>query len=126
MNLGELILKPRIDMEVIRFDFTGSQVIGGATSDSDFDILVQVKEIHPTENYNTGGYEWHAVDYGMVGEDINFQSLKHESVNLILTNKTEFYDLFMLATKTARMLNLTKKEDRIRLFQFILYGVTGN
>jgi hypothetical protein len=126
MNLAELILKPHINIEVIRFDFTGSQVIGGATSDSDFDILVQVKEIRSATDYITGGYTWSTVEYGLIGEDTHFQSLKHGSVNLILTDKTEFYDLFMLATKTARMLNLTKKEDRIRLFQFILYGVTGN
>lgn len=43
-------------------------------------------------------------------------------VNLIVTENYEWYLKWTKATKLAKKLNLLKKEDRIILFKFVLYG----
>ena len=53
----------------------------------------------------------------------SFRSLRRGEINLILTDQLEFYDLFVSATELARRFNLTRKSDRIALFQVVLYGV---
>ena len=42
--------------------------------------------------------------------------------NVVLTRDPSFYDRFVAATELARVRNLLVKEDRIKLFQSILYG----
>lgn len=56
----------------------------------------------------------------------SFRSLRKGEVNLILTDEREFYDLFVSATELARRFNLTRKSDRIALFQVVLYGVKAH
>ena len=51
-----------------------------------------------------------------------FVSMRFGDVNFILTQDWYFFSKFVLATKVAKKLNLLKKEDRICLFQAILYG----
>lgn len=41
-------------------------------------------------------------------------------INYIVTSKEEYYNKYVIATDTARALNLTKKVDRIALFQEVL------
>jgi hypothetical protein len=52
-----------------------------------------------------------------------FRSFRRGDVNLIVTQEVEFYDKFQLATHLATRFNLLRKEDRIALFQAILYDV---
>ena len=42
--------------------------------------------------------------------------------NIIATASKEFHDRFLSASATAKRLNLLKKEDRIALFQSVLYA----
>jgi hypothetical protein len=42
--------------------------------------------------------------------------------NIIATADYDFYMKFLNATSLAKQFNLLKKEDRIRLFQAVLYG----
>lgn len=58
--------------------------------------------------------------YGDIRE--NFTSYRLGDLNFILCNKSAFYRRFVLSTHLATELNLLKKEDRILLFQAILYG----
>jgi hypothetical protein len=44
------------------------------------------------------------------------------NLNIIITEDQRFLDRFMLATKVSTRLNLKDKNDRITLFQAILYG----
>jgi len=53
----------------------------------------------------------------------NFRSWRRGNINLIVTPDLEFFDLFMTATHLAKHFNLLEKQDRIALFQAILYGV---
>lgn len=55
--------------------------------------------------------------------DEGFACYRKDNINLIVTNDNDFYVRWVLATKTAKRLNLLKKKDRITLFQAILYGV---
>lgn len=55
-------------------------------------------------------------------EDDDFVSVRLGDVNLIVTEQDEFYGRFVTATNIARAMNLTNKDDRISLFQGILYG----
>jgi len=51
-----------------------------------------------------------------------FSSYVKKEVNLIVTEDPKFFDKFMAATSVAKRLNLLSKEDRIALFQAVLYG----
>lgn len=53
----------------------------------------------------------------------SFLSLKQESenINVIATADPSFFRAFMAATRVAKRLNLLDKEDRIALFQAVLY-----
>jgi hypothetical protein len=43
-------------------------------------------------------------------------------VNIIATSDAAWHEKFKLASDTAKVLNLLDKQDRITLFQAILYG----
>lgn len=59
-------------------------------------------------------------DYGDIRENFTPYRLGH--LNFILCNNRAFYKKFVFATYLAARLNLLKKEDRIVLFQGVLYG----
>lgn len=52
-----------------------------------------------------------------------FISYKKDNINLIVTENTALYTNFVLATEQAKQLNLLDKQDRIDLFQKVLYGI---
>lgn len=122
-----------------RFDFVGSCVsCDPAPTDTDCDILCLVKNIDVTISdlqaiafildgscvlsHTQRNNPDLLTDTGMSEPRQQFWSLKRGDYNLILTADPDFYDKFMLATRIATNLNLLKKDDRITLFQAILYG----
>ncbi len=54
-----------------------------------------------------------------------FWSYTKDDLNLLITCSRDFYTKFQIATKTAKRLNLLDKQERIFLFQAILYGNTS-
>jgi len=50
-----------------------------------------------------------------------FSSWRRGDINIITTPSYEFYDKFLTATYLAKRFNLMRKEDRIAMFQVILY-----
>ena len=54
--------------------------------------------------------------------DRNCLSVRNGELNLIVTDDPKFYDRFMAAHSVAKRLNLMSKEDRVALFQTVLYG----
>jgi len=50
-----------------------------------------------------------------------FLSYRNGEVNLIVTSDEKFFNKFLKATEEAKRLNLLHKEDRIKLFQRVLY-----
>jgi hypothetical protein len=55
-------------------------------------------------------------------EQTLFTSLKRGEDNLIVTDDEGFAKRFMVATRLAKRFNLRLKEDRIALFQGVLYA----
>lgn len=53
--------------------------------------------------------------------DLHFSAWQLHDLNLIICNDQKFFERFRIATKLAKQFNLLKKEDRIALFQSILY-----
>lgn len=99
---------------------------------TDQDWLVRVESI---EDYDLladylllNGWE---IGGSRVPEDVNylpesqrFNSFVKGDDNVIITKSDEFHRRFLAASAMAKHLNLLKKEDRISLFQAVLYGVT--
>jgi len=52
----------------------------------------------------------------------DFTSIRAGEFNLIATDRREFFNRFMAATRLAKRFNLLAKDDRIALFQAVLYG----
>ena len=89
-----------------------------APTDTDEDWLVY------TENLST--LVGDCIEQGLTHEGSYagsaFVSLRQGPTNLIITDRKEFFDKFMLATHVCKTLNLLNKQNRIVVFQAILYG----
>jgi len=112
-------MNPFMD-KVIKCEYVGSRVTcKPPPNDTDEDVLVltdNIKElIHDCDGV---GFEINFGDYKLV----NFTSLRKGYINLIVTDEEEFYEKFLLATHVCKSLNVLDKEDRITIFQAILYG----
>jgi hypothetical protein len=97
--------------------------------DTDADWLVLVEPGNLTKFINTlldEGYELggsHPGNEVCLPAESGFSSFKKGIVNIILTEDLVFYTKFLAATHLAARFNLLKKEDRVALFQAVLYGV---
>lgn len=58
-------------------------------------------------------------------EEGRFNSWRKGNTNLIVTRDLEFHRRFLAATHVAKTLNVMKKQDRVTLFQAVLYGNGG-
>lgn len=97
---------------------TGSRYIcDPPVSDTDEDTIVLVASLERAIE-EAQESEWTS-DTSYPGDD--FISLRNGHRNFIVTEKKEFYDKFVFATNLAKKLNLLKKEDRVTLFQALLY-----
>lgn len=90
-------------------------------TDEDHLILIAGEDLQyaldalDAEGYVPGGSYLHPSEGAFV-------SLRKGELNLLITSKDTFYRRFVAATTVARRLNLMDKEDRIALFQAVLYG----
>ena len=93
---------------------------------SDEDWLVHVWS-DPTEALLAHGFTQLGQPEFYTGNDNGgFKSWRRGHINLIITPEAEFFDRFKTATYLAKRYNLLEKQDRIALFQVILYGVDVN
>lgn len=94
-----------------------------APTDTDEDWLVLVREV-PVEKLQEAGFSQEGSPEFYTGNDAGgFRSWRKGEINLITTQSDEFFRLFLTATYLAKRFNLLRKQDRIALFQAILYGV---
>lgn len=86
----------------------------------DFVVMMQDEgfEVELGEGYAVDAFNDSGID--------RFQSYRCDQTNFIVTIDSKFYKKFMAATKVAKVLNLIKKNDRIMLFQAVLYGNGGD
>lgn len=101
--------------------------------DTDQDVLVLISEENAdyfVSKMKNAGFdvelgEGYAEDALNSGEEDRFQSYRLGDVNLIVTVDEKFYARFAAATDMAKRANLLDKEERIALFQAVLYGNSG-
>lgn len=118
-------LKPFVEV----FTPVGSRITcNPPVFNTDEDWLVYV---HPDK---WGDFEEQLIqdDWSFDGSDIHdaadvtassaFSSIKKGNINLIATSNKEFHSKFLTATHVAKKLNLLNKDDRILLFQAVLYA----
>lgn len=100
---------------------TGSSIICNPpilNTDIDYCILTPNLDIFDDIITKIGFITLDNEDYLEVGK---FVSYRYGKYNLIVTDNREFFFKFKNATDIAKALNLLKKEDRVILFQYILY-----
>lgn len=102
-------------------------------AESDIDIIVQLKGEHVIDKFvysiEEYGYDYpvgHDYDYehskDWTGDNMTFLTFRnYDDVNLIVTTSKNFFEKFVLANQTCKFLNLTKKTDRIAVFQAVMY-----
>lgn len=94
-----------------------------APVDTDEDWLVLVTDV-PEERMKQMGFGQDGSPEFYTGNDAGgFRSWRKGDLNVITTQSDEFFQLFLTATYLAKRFNLQRKEDRIALFQAVLYGV---
>lgn len=110
-----------IIFEARQVAFVGSRVTcEPAPTDTDRDILVLVDELGGEASSRLQAAGWHIGGSG--DDDDDFESWTLGQDNIILTDKKDFYDKFVLATKICGHMNIMCKKQRTQLFQGILYG----
>lgn len=112
-----------------RHELVGSRVTcDPAPTDTDQDVLLLIdpEDLHSMvdmmidEGFELDGSE--VDDEFAIDEESAFQSYSYGDLNLIITGSEKFFGRFMAATSVAKRLNLLRKEDRVALFQAVLYG----
>jgi len=108
-----------LETKVIEMAAVGSRVTCvPAPTDTDEDILILTDD---ARLFMGDAIEAGFANCGFyVGCD--FISLRKGEINLIVTEESSFYNKFILATHVCKALNLLDKEQRITVFQAILYG----
>lgn len=100
---------------------TGSSVIcNPPVLDTDFDYVILVK--YDSYELDTlleqQGFKTNYADYDI--ED--FRSYKQGQINYILTDNIEWFEKMRVATNLAKKLNLLDKQQRINLFDYVMFG----
>jgi len=107
--------------DVLAWFATGSSVIcDPPVLDTDFDyvILVPLGSYEVDNLLENNGFKTNYADYDMM----EFRSWKQGQLNYIITDHIEWYEKMELATKLAKKLNLREKQQRIGLFDYVMYG----
>lgn len=92
-----------------------------ANSDFDWLLLVENLQMFVAGATSVNGFTL-AGSLGEMNGTSQFRSLKKGSLNLIVTECEEFHGRFLAATSVAKRLNILNKQDRVALFQAVLYG----
>lgn len=98
---------------------TGSSYIcNPPVVDTDIDFVVYSPTLAKLHEWCVvNGFKTNFEDYAIE----EFRSYKRGVINLIVTNDATFYKRSVKATEVARQLNLLDKQQRIDLFDFVMY-----
>lgn len=93
-------------------------------TDEDWLVLVRKDDIRAAiDLLNANGYYLDNPNTHYAPDSGDFNSWRDkDNINLIVTYDEKWHKLFLIATEAAKELNLMKKEQRVALFQAILYG----
>lgn len=96
-------------------------------TDCDWLVMLSKEQVEAFENeMNVGGWALGGSDIpdasNLTPEADRFHSYTLREQNLIVTTSEVFHRRFLAATSVSKRLNLLIKDDRIALFQAVLYG----
>ena len=106
---------------------TGSRhVVSPPVTTTDADYVLLVDDVFSADAWlEANGFVRPTVDYKQNydhdEEELMFTYRKGE-LNLIVVESSSFFNKWRIATYLAQKFNLAKKEDRVALFKYILYG----
>lgn len=112
----------------LHVDLVGSRVTCNPPptgTDQDVLCLIDDNQLDKLlQNLEQDGFQFDGSEHyaNSLEEGVGFQSYRNGEINLVMTTEFDFYQRFMAATSIAKHLNLLKKDDRIALFQAVLYG----
>ena len=89
-------------------------------------MLISTTFVEAETQLEAAGYKYSSADqdeYDVNGEG-SFRCYRKGDVNLIVTDCEDMYNKWQDATELAKAMKLNDKEQRIRLFQYVLYGNT--
>lgn len=117
-----LLFMRQVD-NVVSSHETGSRYIcDPPPTDTDRDVIVLVKDLFAfVDDSQHSGWEVGGSRHEDITEDdfehFDFVSLVNGELNLIVTQREDWYEAFVAATLEAKRLNLLVKADRIALFK---------
>lgn len=98
---------------------TGSRVVcDPPVTGTDRDIVCLVECIEDIESIIEMGFEYG----GSFDVNSEYHSLRNEDLNLILILSKSDFEMFRLATKVSKLLNILDKKKRVCLFEAIRHG----
>jgi hypothetical protein len=99
----------------------GSRTIDGAAQhDSDYDFLFLSKDRIP-DVFDKLGYDLLSGGAHYDPSEGRFNSWRLGFVNFIATDEIEFVKRFLVANEAAKRMSLKSRNDRVTLFQAVLY-----
>lgn len=95
-------------------------------ADTDHDFLVELPPDEMTvSNFvcsaSEAGFRWEGNEHYQTAVS-TFMSWRRDDINLIVTSDATFAARHRVATSLCKRLNLLAKDDRIAVFQAVLYG----
>lgn len=125
MNEYQAIWQLMGDKNFLEFIPTGSrEICNPPPMDTDYDIVALITD----EGWGVPR------KFGFISSSANkeeyelsafyqFECFRFGEINLIITPDKDFFDMWKKVTKIAKEQNLLKKEDRIKLFDDIMYSM---
>lgn len=87
-------------------------------TDTDIDFVIYSQDWDKLHDWcEKNAFKTNFEDYELE----EFRSYKRGIINLIVTNDATFYRRFVKATELAKQLNLLDKQQRIDIFDFVMY-----
>lgn len=114
-------------IKVVEWLPTGSRyVVSPPVTNTDEDYVVLVEDIFEADvKLEERGFVRPTLedesDYEQDDRELMFTYRKGD-LNLIVVESSDFFNKWSAATYLAKKFNLAKKEDRVLLFKYILYG----
>ena len=109
-------------------ELTGSRFICASVyDDKDWDYLLQVKNIESEVSALVGylheeDFKFDHGEHYQLGIGSTFLSFRKDQINFLVSSNADWCNKHRIATKLSKKLKLEKKEDRIAVFQALLYG----
>lgn len=130
----DAILRPIWEILTVTMEACGSRVTcNPPPMDTDEDYLVLIADLElpklqillHEQGWVLGGeedYDKIPMAIGICEKNYGFESWTKAHLNLIITTSAAFWDRHQAATHVCKMLNLMDKQQRVALFEAVLYG----